>query len=123
MELCKPEVYMYNDMIEITVNALLDKKAYDIKALDITKLTSICDGFVIASASNKSQLDALVDGVETAMYKNEYALIGREGRSEGGWVLLDYGDIVVHLFSDEMREFYNIDGSWRDADTIVVKGA
>ena len=50
-------------------------------------------------------------------------LIGREGRSEGGWVLLDYGDIVVHLFSDEMREFYNIDGSWRDADTIVVKGA
>lgn len=113
---------MFNDMIEITVNALQDKKAYDIKALDITKLTSICDGFVIASASNKSQLDALVEGVEEAMYKNEYALIGREGRSEGGWVLLDYGDIVVHLFSDEMREFYNIDGTWRDADTIVVKG-
>ena len=67
---------MYNDMIEITVNALLDKKAYDIKALDITKLTSICDGFVIASASNKSQLDALVDGVETAMYKN----VSRNGK-------------------------------------------
>ena len=114
---------MFRNMIEITVAALQDKKAYDIKALDITKLTAICDGFVIASASNKSQLDALVDGVEEAMYKNEYPLMGREGRSEGGWVLLDYGDIVIHLFSEEMREFYNIDGSWRDADTIVVKGA
>ena len=102
---------MFKDMIEITVAALQDKKAYDIKALDITKLTAICDGFVIASASNKSQLDALVDGVEEAMYKNEYPLMGREGRSEGGWVLLDYGDIVIHLFSEEMREFYNIDGS------------
>ncbi len=112
---------MYKDMIEKTVKALESKKAFDIKALDITQLTSICDGFVIASASNKSQLDAMVDGVEETMVKNEYNLIGREGRSESGWVLLDYGDIVVHLFSEEMRDFYNIDGTWRDADPIVVK--
>ncbi len=112
---------MYRDMIEKTVTALEAKMAFDIKALDITELTAICDGFVIASASNKSQLDAMVDGVEEAMDKNNYQLIGREGRSEGGWILLDYGDIVVHLFSEEMREFYNIDATWRDAEPIVVK--
>jgi iojap-like ribosome-associated protein len=112
---------MYKEMIRLTVEALEKKLAYDIKALDITGLTAICDGFVIATASNKSQMDAMVDGVEETMFKNDYKLIGREGRSESGWVLLDYGDIVVHIFSDEMREFYNIDATWRDAEPIVVK--
>ena len=111
---------MYKEMISLVVKALENKMAYDIKALDITKLTAICDGFVIASASNKSQMDAMVDGVEETMRVNNYDLVGREGRSESGWVLLDYGDVVVHLFSEEMREFYNMDGTWRDADTIIV---
>jgi ribosome-associated protein len=104
-----------NNMINTCCEALSDKKGFDIKILDVTKLSTICDDFIIASGSNKSQLDALCDCVEEAMGRAGYIMRNREGQSASGWILLDYYDIVVHIFSDEMREFYNIEHTWRDA--------
>ena len=103
-----------NDMIICTVNAIQEKMGYDIKAMFVGEVTSITDFFVLASSSNTTQLGAMVDGVEEAMKDAGYVLKHREGKAAGGWILLDYSDIVVHLFISEMREFYFLDYSWRD---------
>lgn len=108
---------MEDKKVKCAVDAILDKKGYDVKSLNVGPVTSITDYFVLATASNVSQLDAIVDSVEEAMKLGEYDLRTREGKSQGGWVLLDYGDMVVHIFSQEMREFYNLDQTWRDAES------
>ena len=104
------------EMVKCAADAILDRKGYDVVSLHVGEVSPIADYFVIASASNKSQLDALIDSVEEKMRDNGYELKNREGRSVGGWVLLDYNMVVVHLFLHEMREFYNLDGTWRDAE-------
>ncbi len=106
-------------MVKCAVDAILDKMGYNVCSLNVGKVTSITDYFVIASGSNKSQLDAIIDSVEEAMRNEGYELKNREGRSTGGWVLLDYNEVVVHIFSSEMREFYNLDNSWRDVERIT----
>ena len=103
-----------NKMLDTVVNALQDKLAKDIVSLKVGDATPITDYFVIATATNTSQMDAMIDGVEEAMKDAGFDMKTREGRSQGGWVLLDYYDVVVHLFLTEMRDFYNIDGTWRD---------
>ena len=105
-------------MLEISVNALQDKLAKDVVVLHVGEATVITDYFVIATGNSKSQIDAMVDGVEEAMKDAGYDLKLREGRSIGGWVLLDYYDIVIHIFSPEMREFYSLDSTWRDVERI-----
>lgn len=105
-------------MVKCAVDAILDKKGYNVKSLFVGKVTSITDYFVLASGSNVNQIDAIVDSVEEAMKKADYELKIREGKPQGGWVLLDYGDIVVHLFTSEMREFYDLDNTWRDVEKI-----
>ena len=101
-------------MIDTAVDAILDRKGYNVVNLSVGEVSVIADNFVIATASNKSQLDAIIDKVEEAMKDNEFELKAREGRSIGGWVLLDYNEIVIHLFLPEMRDFYGLDGTWRD---------
>ena len=105
-------------MVKCAVDAILDKKGYNVKSLFVGKVTSITDYFVLASGSNVNQIDAIIDSVEEAMKKADYELKIREGKPQGGWVLLDYGDIVVHLFTSEMREFYDLDNTWRDVEKI-----
>ncbi len=105
-----------NSMVETACEALSDKKGFDIKILDVSKLSSICDDFIIASGSNRSQIDALCSGVEEDMYKAGFKLRNREGSAMSGWILLDYNDVIIHIFSDEMREFYNIEHTWSDAE-------
>lgn len=104
-----------NEMIKCAVKAILDKKGMDVKAMFVGEVTAITDYFVLASCSNISQLDAMRDGVEEAMKLAGYTLRQREGKAVGGWILLDYTDMVIHLFTEEMREFYGLDNSWRDA--------
>ncbi|SEF44704.1 ribosome-associated protein [Eubacterium ruminantium] len=105
--------------LDIICDALLDRKGYNIKKLDVSELSPLCDAFVIVSGSNKNQLQALCDVVEEKCRESEMPLKEREGRAESGWILLDYGDIVVHIFSSEMREFYNLDHTWKDAKVIA----
>ena len=105
-------------MISVAVAAMQDKKGINIVSLKIGDLSPICDAFLIASGSSRSQVDALLDGVEEAMGRAEIPLISREGNSDSGWILLDYGDLVVHIFTSEMREFYNLEHTWRDAASV-----
>jgi ribosome-associated protein len=108
-------------MIETATAAILDRKGYDVVSLHVGSVSVIADYFVVASASNKSQLDALVDSVEEKMKDAGFELKNREGRSTGGWVLIDYSDVVVHLFIEDMRDFYNLDGTWRDVERKEYK--
>ena len=103
-------------MVECAVNALQNKMAKDVVSLHVGAATIITDFFVLATGSNKSQMDAMIDGVQEEMKEAGYELMTREGQSQGGWVFLDYGDVVVHIFDSEMREFYALDSTWRDVE-------
>jgi ribosome-associated protein len=102
-------------MLPIITEALLDKKARDVKTLHVGEVSSVCDYFVISSGSNKSQIQAMCDHVEDTMHQAGFPMKNREGLANGGWILLDFYDIIVHIFTDEMREFYNLERTWRDA--------
>ena len=102
----------------IAKEALEDKKAEDIKVLDLKGMSNIADCFVIASGNNINQMRAMADEVEEKMFKAGFSLHHTEGYQGGVWILLDYGDIVVHLFNKENRSFYNLDKIWSDADEV-----
>lgn len=99
----------------IAAKALDEKKGKEISAIEITDLTTIADYFVIASGTSNTQINALSGAVEKALKEqaNEDPL-RREGYRDGTWVLLDYGCIVVHIFSQEAREFYSLERLWGD---------
>jgi ribosome-associated protein len=94
------------------------KKGRDIVIIDISAKASFADYFVIASASNERLLGALADDVDEGYAKENLFLKGCEGRKESGWILLDFGDIIVNLFSEEMRQRYNIEKVWGDCETV-----
>ena len=90
---------------------LEEKKAADILALDISEISTLADYFILASAENVRQLDALEDAVEEGIGLE----LNKEGEGDSGWILMDYKDIVVHLFTKEQREFYDLEKIWSDA--------
>ena len=94
--------------------ALDDKLAEDIRVLDISNVSSMGDYFIIADGSNKNQVQALCDSVEEKLHIAGAELKNREGSSNGGWLLLDYYDIIIHVFSEKERSFYDLDHIWRD---------
>lgn len=102
------------EMARIAWNALNDKKGEDIKIIDITGISVLADYFIIANGTNDSQVNALVDNVEEELHKAGYPLKQREGRASGNWVLLDFGDIIVHVFDKENRLFYDLERIWKD---------
>ncbi len=110
-----------NDMIKIIYKALDDKKAIDIRVLEIGKISTLADYFVIASASNPNQLQALVDNVEEEMAKGGYRTNRIEGVRNSSWLLMDYSDVVVHVFSEEDRRFYDIERIWADARVVEAE--
>ena len=96
-----------------------DMQATDIILLDIQGVASFADYFVLLSADNMRQINALVDDIALQL-KNEGIHIGhKEGTSESGWVLLDYGDVIIHVFSPEEREYYRLEELWREAIPLV----
>ena len=103
----------------IAAKALDEKKGKEISAIEITDLTTIADYFVIASGTSNTQINALSGAVEKALKEqaNEDPL-RREGYRDGTWVLLDYGCIVVHIFSQEAREFYSLERLWNDGKPV-----
>lgn len=94
---------------------LSDKKANDIVYLDVENKTSLCDYFVIAGGRSKTQVKSLAENLEEKL-KREYELSPRrvEGAQGGRWVVLDYADVIVHLFGDEERDFYHLERLWED---------
>ncbi|WP_352420102.1 ribosome silencing factor [Proteiniborus sp.] len=110
-----------NEQLSIIIKSADDKKAFDIKVLEISKLTSIADFFVILSGNSQRQVMAISDAIEEKMYLNGHDLRHKEGYNSGKWILLDYGDIIVHVFHKEDREFYNLERLWADAENIDIE--
>ena len=108
------------EMVKTAVAALQDKKGEDIRVIDISGVTVIADYFIIASGSNPNQVQSLVDNVEEQMYKAGYDDPRVEGYNTASWVLLDYNDVIVHVFSQDDRLFYDLERIWRDGKEIDV---
>ena len=109
------------EMVKTAVAALQDKKGEDIRVIDISGVTVIADYFIIASGSNPNQVQALVDNVEEQMYKAGYDDPRVEGYNTASWVLLDYNDVIVHVFSQDDRLFYDLERIWRDGKSLTVE--
>lgn len=97
----------------------LDKKALDIKILEIGKLSSIADYLVIASGRSDKQTQAIADSIRKGLKKFGKAL-DVEGLKEGNWIVIDYGDVIVHIFQEEVRRYYNLDELWIAAPSLEV---
>ena len=97
-----------------------EKKGEQIVAFDVSEQLAITDAFLIISASNERQVGAIVDAVEDALREAGAKPIRREGQRDGRWVLLDYGDIVVHVQHEEERQFYALERLWRDCPAIEL---
>ncbi len=108
------------DMVRIIYDALTEKKGEEIKVIDISEISVMSDYFVITNGNSNSQVDALVENVEEQMQKAGFSLKQREGQRSGTWVLLDYGDVIVHIFDKENRLFYNLERVWNDGKTVVM---
>ena len=108
------------DMATVAAGAAAAKLADDVVVIDVSTRLVITDCFVIASASNERQVNAIVDGVEEKMRRAGYKPARREGAREGRWTLLDYVDIVVHIQHQDERHFYALDRLWRDCPMVAV---
>ena len=96
-----------------------DKKAYTIRALDISRISSIADFLVIISGSSDKQNQAIADNIRSGLKK--YGKVNDiEGASEGKWIVMDYGDVLVHIFHDELRRHYDLDGLWNRAPELEL---
>ncbi len=104
-------------IIEITANALNDKKAKELNVLKVEELTSLCEYFVIATATSSTHVHSLADEVEEKMKEAGVTPHHIEGRTTG-WIVIDYGSVIVHIFTPDRREFYNLDKMWNDAKSI-----
>lgn len=107
------------DLARTIVDILEDKKAEDIVLVDIQDLTTIADYFVICSGTSNRMLNALADAVRDQMREN-HKIRGRiEGLPQNGWVLADYGDVVVHIFSVDQRDYYRLEELWAEGKTLL----
>ncbi len=105
------------ELVRNTAAAAHDKKAFDVIALDVSDLTSFTDAFVLCSTSSDRHLDAVADTIKRRL-KSQRKPLHIEGSGGGQWVLIDFGDVIVHVFTEERRSYYNLEGLWGDAPQI-----
>lgn len=104
--------------IEVYVRAVLERKAEDLVALDVRRLTSYADVFILCTGRSSRQVVAIAQHVHDALKKQGIRPFSIEGMKEGHWVLLDYGDVILHVFYEPVRRFYDLEGLWVDAKRI-----
>ena len=107
-------------LVHIAARAASDKLASHIVAFDVSEQLAITDAFVLASAGNERQVGAIVEEIEDKLREAGEKPIRREGQREGRWVLLDYGDVVVHVQHEEERQFYALERLWRDCPLVEL---
>ena len=116
-----PSAQTTEELKAIVLAALEDAKANDVRQLDVRRLTDITDWMVVASGTSTRHVLALADHVRTQLKVQGLSPIGTEGQSGSDWVLLDYGDVVVHLMLPDTRGFYDLEGLWDDRLSRVVQ--
>lgn len=108
------------DVARRVVDFIVDKKGENVVLMDLRQVSLIADYFVIGSASSDRQLNAITEHIRDELRQQRRLYPLRiEGRGENGWILIDYGDVVVHLFAPELRSYYDLEGLWRDANVVV----
>ena len=110
-----------NQLVKIIISALEDIKAIDIEILDVTKRTTIFDRMIIASAVSTRQAKAIANNVHDKVKESGGVSYGTEGESSGEWVLVDLGDVLVHIMLPAVRTHYDLEGLWRELETGVVE--
>jgi ribosome-associated protein len=109
-----------DNRLDLFVKAVLGKKAESVVVLDVRGLTSIADAFIICSGRSNRQVSAVADHVERFLKQEGIRPLSVEGRKEGHWVLMDYGQVIIHVFYTETRSFYDLEGLWVDAKRITT---
>lgn len=109
-------------IIKLVIEALHEKKAQDVKAIDISELTTIAEYFIVCSGTSTTHIKTLADHVEDKLGERNARCLRREGYNSARWILMDYGDIVVHIFLEEDREFYGLERLWQDGKPVSVDG-
>ena len=105
------------------IQAVLGKKALDVVVLDVRKLTSVADAFIVCSGRSNRQVTALGEFIKQDLKKQGKQPLNVEGLKEGHWVLMDYGYVIVHIFFEQVRSFYDLEGLWADARRIRIEQA
>lgn len=108
------------EITRLAAQAAADKMATDMVAFDVSERLALTDVFLIATASNERQVSAVVDGIEEALHKAGTKALRREGDREARWVLVDFGDLVVHVQHTEERQLYSLERLWRDCPAIEL---
>ena len=109
------------ELTKLAVAALEDRKAEDVTVIDISEISPIADYFIIANGTNQNQLQAMRDAADEALYKAGVKVQQIEGNQSSTWILMDYGDIIIHIFSKEDRLFYDLERIWRDGKVMDAK--
>ncbi|MBF0301736.1 MAG: ribosome silencing factor [Desulfamplus sp.] len=100
------------------LNEIFARKAEKLTAIDVRKFTSYTDAIIVVTASSSRQVSSIAENIHTNMKKAGNMPLGVEGMQEGTWALLDFGDVIIHIFNKETRDFYNIEGLWADAPRV-----
>lgn len=108
------------EMARLAIQTLEDKKAEDIKVIDISEVSVLADYFIIANGTNRSQIQALADHVEEQLGRAGLHMKQIEGYDSANWVLMDFGDIIIHVFDRENRLFYDLERIWRDGKQVEL---
>lgn len=106
--------------LELAVEAAVAKGAEDPVALDVSEIFPLADIFLLLSGRSERNVQAIADGIEEALNTNAIRTIRREGRTEGRWILLDFGDVIAHVFHQEERGYYDLERLWKDCPAIPM---
>jgi ribosome-associated protein len=106
--------------LDLYIKAVLGKKAINVVALDVAELTSYADVFIICSGSSNRQVSAIAEFIQADLKKHKIKPLSVEGTKDGHWVLLDYGHVIIHVFYEPVRHFYDLEGLWIDAQRIMT---
>ena len=108
------------EFLKIIINALDDKKAENIQVIDISEISTVADYFIITNGTNRSQIQALSDNVQEKLAASGIHPKNIEGYNTANWILLDYSDILIHIFDKESRGFYDLERIWRDGKFVDI---